>query len=582
MAGTGWLLLTGGIGIMANVRPSLSYLTDLFAPGVLQLWLPGVALAVALLVLARLYRHFLVWPVAIATVTLIFYLVMALTGGSPASWRAEGLLLGPFPTGSLLAPPAAAELALVHWDVVAMQLPTVATVVFICLIALLLNAVGVEKGTGRKTDLNRELRAAGIGNLLGGAVGGSPGYHALSFTAFNLTAGTGSRFSSLVVASVLLLCLLAGAGVVALLPKLVVGGLVAYFGLKFLYDWVYLALFDLPLGDYLVVLAILGVIVGAGVLPGVGVGLALTVALFVVSSSRIDAVRYAVGGGELKSRVTRGAFERALLDEHRDEILVIQLQGFLFFGTATALLERLERRVRAGKPVRYVILDFSRVSGVDATGLATIGEAFDLGRSEGFDLLLSAVPAPLFRRLSRPWRGAREGAPAHFARLDDALEHVEERQLAHLSGQRGASSAEEAAARHAPGFDFAALLPYLRRAELEAGEVLVRKGEPAQELYFLVDGQMTAYAESEDGARTRLETLRAGGLLGELGFYRGGVRSATVSADRDSTLYVLDAEALERLTDERPRLAAALHRQVARLMSGRVLHLMAAVDALER
>ncbi|HNR00627.1 MAG TPA: cyclic nucleotide-binding domain-containing protein, partial [Trueperaceae bacterium] len=364
-----------------------------------------------------------------------------------------------------------------------------------------------------------------------------------------------------------------------------VGGLLAYFGLRFLYQWLYEALFELPLGDYLIVGAILAVIVVAGVLPGVGVGLVLTVALFVISSSRTDAVRYAVGGADLRSRVTRGAAELARLAEHGGEIMVVQLQGFLFFGTATALLERLERRVSAGPPVRSVILDFSRVSGVDATGLATIADAFRLGEASGFELLLSGVPDRIYRRLGRSRKGGRDAVvEERFAKLDAALEHAEERLLERWDARRDVRGTEVDAVAHysGTGFDFADLLPYLTRRELRAGEVLIRKGDKADELYFLVDGQMTAVAEGSDGAATRLETLRSGGLLGELGFYRGGVRSATVRADHDSKLLVLDERGLTRLTAEAPQLAADLHRQVARLMAGRVLHLMAAVDALER
>lgn len=585
MAGTGWLLLTGGVGIMAGVRPSLAYLADLFAPGAPPLWLPGVGLAVTLLVVTRVNRNFFVWPATVLAATLLFYLVMLLSGGNLAGWREQGLLLGPYPAGSMLAPPSTAELEVVRWDVVIAHLPTIVTVAFIALIALLLNAIGVEKSTGRKVDLNRELRAAGLGNLLAGSLGGTPGYQGMSFTTFNITAGSATRYSTFVAALVMLACLLFGANVVALIPKAVLGGLVAYFGLRFLFDWLYLAAFDLPLGEYLIVVVILAVIVVAGVLPGVGVGLALTVVLFVISSSRIDAVRYALGGAELRSRVTRPEAERALLAAHGSEIMVVQLQGFLFFGTATALLERLERRVRDGPKVSFVILDFSRVSGVDATGLATLGEAVQLARAAGFHLVLSAMPERLHGRLvrQRRQRGATP-APVRFANLDAALEHAEEQVLADLGGQHDPRSTlvDAVAYYSGPTFDFTSFMPYLTRRELAAGEVLIRKGDVADDLYFLVKGQMTARAEGEVGAAVRLETLRAGGIVGELGFYRGGLRSATVRADVDSTVLVFTERMLARLTAEDPALAAQLHMQAARLVAGRVLHLMAAVDALER
>lgn len=585
MAGTGWLLLSGGIGIMANVSPSFGYLGDLFAPGKAIMWLPGLLLGVALLAIRRTYRNFLVWPAAVLAATVLFYLVMLLSGGSIGEWRAQGLLLGPFPAGSMFAPPTAAELNGVNWEAVARHVPTMITVAFISLIALLLNLIGTEKSTGHKLDLNRELRTGGLGNMLAGALGGPPGYQGMTFTTFNISSGAGTRFSTVVASLAIMSVLLFGSDIVSLLPVAVLGGLVTYFGLNFLFDWVYRAAFDLPPGEYLIVVAILAVIIGAGVLPGVGVGLALTVALFVFSSSRIDAVRYAVGGATMHSRVTRSQSERAQLAAHGSEILIVQLQGFLFFGTATALIERLERRVRDGPAVSFVILDFSRVSGVDATGLATIGEAFDLGHSSGFRLLLSAVPERLYLRLSKQKREQGRGRDLRrFTNQDAALEHAEEALLERLGERYDPRSTIVDAVEYysGPRFDFAVFLPYLTRRELRAGEILINEGDVADDLYFVVAGQLTAYIQSEGGSVTRLETMRAGGLVGELGFYRGGLRSATVRADVDSKVLVFTADMLARVTAENPQLAAELHMQAARLISGRVLHLMAAVDSLER
>lgn len=585
MAGTGALLLTGGIGIMSDVQPSLHYLRDLFAPGVAYLWLPGVALAILFLVVLSIYRHFLVWPAMLVLTTLCFYGIMWLSGGSVEGWRAQGLLLGPFPHGSLVAPLTTAELGAVRWDVIAANLPAMVTVGFIALIGMLLNAVGVERATGRRVDLNRELRTAGIGNLLAGLLGGTSGYSSVSFTTFNIRAGTGTRLASIAAASVMLVCLLFGANIVGLFPKAIVGALIAYLGFSFLLDWLYRTYFKLPFSEYLIVVAILAVIMIAGVLTGVAMGLALAVVLFVLSSSRIDAVRYAVSGRQLWSRVTRSPADRDSLTEHGDEIMVVQLQGFLFFGTAKALLERLEERVAGDTSVRFVILDFARVSGVDATGLATAADLFDLARRANFELLLSTVQPTLFERLARliPSAEARQQLKV-FDRLDAALEHAEDELLTLITPTTGASrpSGRAVSVRGPAGVELAELAPYLRPLTLKAGDTLVSKGDKADELYFLEEGRMTAWAEGEKRPARRLESLRSGGLLGELGFYLGGARSATVRADTDSKLLVLSAEALGRLQEDDPLLAASLHQQVARLMASRVIHLMRALEALER
>ncbi|HEX9013490.1 MAG TPA: SulP family inorganic anion transporter, partial [Anaerolineaceae bacterium] len=49
LAGTGWLLLTGGIGIMASVPISLTGLAALVQPAMLVRWLPGLLLGLGML-----------------------------------------------------------------------------------------------------------------------------------------------------------------------------------------------------------------------------------------------------------------------------------------------------------------------------------------------------------------------------------------------------------------------------------------------------------------------------------------------------------------------------------------------------
>lgn len=587
MAGTGWLLLTGGIGIMSGVNlHSLGELSGLFAAGAVARWLPGVGLAVALLVLTRRIKHFLVWPATLLAAIAVFYLVMGLGGWDPDAWRRQGLLLGPFPQGSLFDPLGGAELGAIRWQEVASQLPGVLTVAFVCLFALLLNSTGLEQAIGRKVDLNRELRAAGLGNLLGGAVGGAPSYHGLSFTVFNYTAGSGGRLASLFSAAVMTLTLFFGAGAIQVLPTVILGALVAFLGFGFLHDWLVAAVARLPLAEYLIMLAIFVAIVTLGVLAGVGVGLVLAVTMFVFSSSRTEAVRYASDLGCLRSRVSRPQTERRLLNQHGRETLIFKLQGFLFFGTATSLAERLER-IGADTPPRHVVLDFERVTGVDSSGIATIGGLARRAADGGFELCLSAVGGQLKSRIMAASGSAPPTATRFFENLDAALEHCEQRTLERHDEERAesiepvvvSSVGDGLEAFRAAGLDLASFAAYLQPRRLATGEVLIHQGAAADALYFLVDGQMTA-SLSTGHERLRLEAMRTGSLLGELAFYRGQPRSANVAADVESEVLVLTSEGLERMHREEPQLAAALHRQVARLMAGRVEHLMTAVEAL--
>ena len=49
LAGTGWLLFQGGLGVMSDASLTLAHLPTLFQADLLLRWLPGVVLAVGLL-----------------------------------------------------------------------------------------------------------------------------------------------------------------------------------------------------------------------------------------------------------------------------------------------------------------------------------------------------------------------------------------------------------------------------------------------------------------------------------------------------------------------------------------------------
>ena len=101
---------------------------------------------------------------------------------------------------------------------------------------------------------------------------------------------------------------------------------------------------------------------------------------------------------------------------------------------------------------------------------------------------------------------------------------------------------------------FAALAPALSDLELEAGDVLMRRGDPAEHAYLLVRGRLAVESPEGEGSAP-LSILDAGELVGEVAMLAGGTRSATVRA--------LEASQLVRLP--RTELAQALERNPAAL-----------------
>jgi SulP family sulfate permease len=109
-------------------------------------------------------------------------------------------------------------------------------------------------------------------NVISGALGGIPGYHALSLTALAERMNVDARVAGLIAAAVPLAAVVFGASVIELIPRMIVGGVLVFLGLAFLVEWVWDKRKILPPVEYGVVLVILAAIIGKGFLPGVVLG----------------------------------------------------------------------------------------------------------------------------------------------------------------------------------------------------------------------------------------------------------------------------------------------------------------------
>jgi len=577
LAGTGWLLVAGGIGVAMNAPIGSAMLGS----GTLARWLPALAFGALMFTIARRWSSPAALAGACAAAALVFYGVMFALGRDSAAIAADGWLLGPFPAGlSWQSPLDAATLGAVDWRALAHALPVCAPALLIGALALLLNTGALELVIKRDLPLDRELWVHGTANVASAVAGGLIGYTAISMSSLNHAMAGGRRLPGLLVAVMLLATALLGTAIVAATPRLVMGGLLIYIGFELLGEWLIRARRAMARGDYAVVVVIFLVIAASDFLWGVVVGLLAATVLFVVNYSRVEVVRFELGGDHAQSRVQRGARQRDWLHEHGDRLQIFKLQGFVFFGSANKLVERL--RARLGPEVRFVLLDFEHVAGIDSTALLSFDKLRQHAESRGIELLVCALrPA-----VERGWRAGSTALPRGFADLDHGIEWCEQRLLddAGLGGTNDEPPLREQllALVHEPQ-QVDALLARMSRREVAAGEAIIREGDAPDAIFIVEAGQFTAQL-AHDGtiSPVRLETMHAGALIGEIGFVLSAPRSASVAADRDSVVRVLDRASWRRMVDEEPALARFLDTLLLRLMAQRTVRLTRTVDALQR
>ena len=156
--------------------------------------------------------------------------------------------------------------------------------------------------------------------------------HDVSDTALVESVGGKDRLTGFVYSALVLAAILAGAEFIEFVPTFLLGGLLIYVGLEFLIDWLWKARDELPLSDYVVVVLILIVIIFSDILQGVTFGFFVAIILFVVNYSQLSVIKIETNGSDHASNVDRDLETRELLNQEGKRVLILILQGFIFFG----------------------------------------------------------------------------------------------------------------------------------------------------------------------------------------------------------------------------------------------------------
>lgn len=572
IAGAGWLLLQGGIHMAIGEPLFYTHLDELFEGRALRLWLPTVAFGVILLLAVRIVRKPLVIPVTIGIGLVGFALVALAMGASIDDVRGDGWLLGPFNRDMAWKSLSVLALTSADWLAVARSWAAIIVAVVVAALVMLFNLGGTEGVLDRDLDTDEELRDAGLLNLVSGALGGMPGYHALSPTSLAARINVDARRAGLVAATVPLAALLFGATVLELLPRMIVGGMLVFLGLSFIAEWVWERRRSLPRIEYVVVLVILMVVVARGYLPGIVVGLVLAIGLLALSYGRVDLVHEVPFGEVYRSNVDRPPAERERLRALADRVQILRVSGYMFFGSTNHLLDRIRARVEGATPPRLLVIDLRRVTGVDASAAAALAKAERLTSAQGTEIVLTGASEAVRARLERAGVLGPQGVVSFEADLDSGLQRCEEALLVGATPEDDGITSPDGLP---PG-----LAPYLDRVSLAEGTVLLHQDEPPGDIYVLAEGRLAVETSTPEGKRVRVRTLRPGVVVGEIALYTGVPRTANVVAETRCVVLRCSREQIARMEAEDPDVAAGLHRWLAGTLADRLGDTTRTLDAL--
>lgn len=344
-----------------------------------------------------------------------------------------------------------------------------------------------------------------------------------------IRSGGDNRLASLMLALATFMVFVAGPGIVGYIPTVVVGSLIFHLGIELLKEAVYDTYTTTHPLEYTTIWLIVVAMAVFGFMQGIILGLLLACVFFVVIYSKRQVVRDEFSGASVRSTVRRILAQQKYLDSNASQIHVLRLQGFMFFGTADQVEQRIhaliQEAIHKKQRLKFLIVDLSLVSGIDLTAAEMFGRIRRQLRRRIIHFMAS---------------GMRVSYLPYFDSLNEALEWCENALLQMMPPARNSG----------PFGDIPAVSSALKRKSVEAGEVMWSPGDAATYLVVVESGVLRVVVGGQV-----VESVLPDTIIGESEFFSGQKRLGSLVAETPAVLLLLSIESWEQIQISDPSAA---------------------------
>jgi SulP family sulfate permease len=457
----------------------------------------------------------------------------------------------------------------------------------------LLSAVVCANLTGVRPNSNKELVGQGVGNVVSSLFGGLSGAGSVSGTMTNYEAGGRTPASGMISGLASLVVIGALGHLVGKIPLTVIAGIVIAVGITII-DKQTLTLLRRPanlfkqrkyvLKNLAVNLLVAVITVTVNLLVAVAVGVAIATAMFVSKIGK-SVINRKFTGDITHSKKVRNLTQQDILQDIGREIVIFELNGPLFFGSADKLASEIEISM---EDATYCILDMKRVNEIDSTGVDILIQIIKMLEKKKKRLLIAHLKEkPSLWEPVEAFDVVKTLREDHFFYdTDTALEWAED----HLLVQKGFLPDEHAAALLSKmdivkGFSSDELNVFrenLALKKVKKGQLVIVEGDPGTDMFLLLKGSVSVKLRLAGGDRSkRLVSFSPGVIFGEMALLDEGPRSADVVADEDSEMFQLSLSNFQILRRDHPALATKLILNMALWLSERLRALSQEVRLME-
>lgn len=525
--------------------------------------------------------------------TLIYYGLRWALGDS-----ASGITIGYVPNTFPLPTQTTEILSLINHSTFYSLLPlfftTALAVALITGIECLIVATMVDNLTNSRHNSPSELTALGVTNMVTALFGGLPSGGSLGRVTANYNAGGQTQRSHLISAAFLLLFISCLGAVVGIIPLTAIAATLFMMAISLIDNWTkflvqrvfisknrpinYSSVIDLSLVSLVTLLMIF-----TGLTVAIIVGLILELILFLFNA-RQALVRRSYYGNKVYSNTVRNTQAMAALRENGHLIVVLELQGNLFFGTADYLAHLTDE---VAQKVEIIIFDFRRVVDIDKSGANILKQIENRLSSKNKLLLLSYLPKESDKRLQLIEIGftklIEEGRV--FDDTSTALSFAEEKILAsYHPSLLYQSEIELGATIPLANFtepELAVMRTYLKRQTFSEDTRIIAEHDEANGMYILTLGRISVLKKVNEHKFVKLVNFGPGVSFGEMALLAKEKRSADVYTTSNIICYFLSMEDFKHLHIQHPELALKFISNIAASLSRRLSAASSVIRDLE-
>jgi len=449
----------------------------------------------------------------------------------------------------------------------------------------LLTSAALDNNSLERSNHNQDLTAQGYANLAAACLGGLCGAGKMGVSLYALRNGARSKLAAYIQALIYIPIIFYALPYIELLPNAVLGGVAAAIGIRLIDRNLAKEIIKI-LGknrkeyslhqqfNVLIVLVIIFSTLIWDMITAMLLGVILSVIffLFIFSGSII---RRELSGNAIQSIHRRNLNAQMVIDENRHSIVVLQLEGAVFFGSVELLARRIETLTR--DDIKFIVLDMRRVAEIDSTGASIINHQQLMLREKGVHLLVSYVStsSSLYPELNNQNVCRYNDHNLCFPDTSSAFVWCEERILEQENSDDFTDnilSLREIELFHTLDENsLKEVSQYLRKVTFARDSIIFKQGDKGTFVLFIVKGNVEVYVDLPGLSHGKqLQILGPGTVVGEMALIDGNPRSANLKALNNVVCLTMTRKLYLQLLKKHPVIATRILSGFCQIFSERL------------